>query len=181
MHSHRYHGLYSYHYTVPFNYIYWNSWVRWRVTWNNGYIMYSNYPYYAYNGYRHRYSNYDLCNYELVDGHNNRTVRTYPSFTCSRGYDQCSVERDRLNYSTSNYRYFCSERFQRDSSYNYNHNYASGFYDDLEYNDNVWYDYNFDNDSNYNDYMDPNSDTAYSDDYGYDDGYGDWDDDDWGV
>ena len=68
------------------------------------------------------------------------------------GYDMCSRLRDDLNYGVTNYRYFCSEKYERDSSFNYNHNYNDGFYDDVA---NDWED----------DYYDDSND--WEDDYYY--------------
>ena len=101
------------------------------VSWDNGYRYYDDYPWYIYNGYRHRYSDYDTCNYELVDGHTNSVVETFPSYSCRIGYDRCSDRRDDLNFYENNYRYFCSEKFEYDSNYNYNYNYDEDFYHDL--------------------------------------------------
>jgi hypothetical protein len=117
-HNRRYNNPRSYHYTIPYRYIYSNRWIRFSVTWNNGYYW-NDYPYYVYNGYRHRYSNYDICNYELVNSLTNEVVRSYPSMTCNYGYDLCSSLRDDLNYDYGSYRFFCSERYSRDYDYNY--------------------------------------------------------------
>src|SRR5690606_37214062 len=84
----------------------------------NGYHTFDNYPYYVYNGYRHRYSSRDYCNYQLVDTHNHQVVQTYWNQTCNTGYDLCSQERDRINAQMNEYRYFCSETF-RDYGYDY--------------------------------------------------------------
>jgi hypothetical protein len=84
----------------------------------NGYWTIDNYPYYVYNGYRHRYSTYDYCNYQLVDQYDHRVVQTYWNQVCNVGYDSCSYERDRLNSQIGEYRYFCSETY-RDYGYSY--------------------------------------------------------------
>lgn len=145
----------DYHYSIPYRYIYWNTWVRYRTDYVNGYYWYNDYPYFVYNGYRHRYSHMDTCNYELVDGYTNTTYRTFPGYTCTTGYDLCSNLRDSMNWQSTGYRYFCSERFDYDSSYSYSWNYDDDFYSDLG--DNYYDDYDY-----YDDYYDDND---YYDDY----------------
>jgi hypothetical protein len=113
----------------------------------NGYY-YSDYPYYIYNGYRYRYSNFDTCNYQLVDKYTHQVIESFWGMTCSRGYDLCAQKRDQRNWRTNGYRYMCAETFRgRD------YNYSRSTYD---YNSNDYYDYN---DYNYND------DYYYEDDY----------------
>jgi len=150
----------NYFYGLPYSYIYWDSWLRFRVDWDNGYRSWNDYPYYVYNGYLHRYSNQDQCDYELVDGYSNQTVATYHSYTCNVGYDQCADLRDSYNQSEGNYRYFCSEKLDYDQNYDYGWDYSDDFYSDLQpvsTNDYVTYrdDYSFEdngysNDGNYN-------------------------------
>ena len=149
-HTVRYTSPRSYHYTIPYQYIYWNTWLRYRVTWNDGYYW-NSYPYFVYNGYRHRYSHMDICNYELVDGYTNTVQRSYPGYSCNTGYDLCANLRDSLNWQTTGYRYFCSEKFSFDSNYNYNWNYNNDFYYDLGNTGPDDYYYNDGSDYNYND------------------------------
>ena len=135
----RYYTLGDYFRTLPYRYIYWNHWVRYRSTMNDGFQWHNGYPYYVYNGYQHRYSDNDRCNYELVDGYNNTTVRSYASsYSCKSSYDRCANDRDSYNYSTHDYRYFCSERLDRDYGYDSNYNYDDDFYSDI-YDDTYYY------------------------------------------
>lgn len=152
-HHRRWNTNRSYHRSVPYRDIYWNRWLRVRVTWNNGYNWNNNYPWYTYNGYGHRYSRVDYCNYELVDGYNNSVERTYYNYTCNTGYDMCADLRDNLNSYERGYRYFCSEKLEGTHT-DYNYNYNDDFYSDV-----ASYD-----------------DDGYDDGYGYDD-YSDWDSD----
>lgn len=132
----RYWSFSDYYRTIPYRNIYWNTWVRYRVSYNNGFHWYNGYPYFVYNGYLHRYSTQDSCNYELVDGFNNSTVRTYGTYySCQSAYDQCALDRDNYNYSSNDYRYFCSERLDRDYSYDVNYDYDTDFYGDLYHDD----------------------------------------------
>ncbi len=132
-HHSRYNNRRSYFRSVPYRSIYWNRWLRVRVTWNDGYYWNNNYPWYNYNGYSHRYSHVDMCNYELVDGWNNTVERTYYNNTCSTGYDLCASQRDQMNSWSSDYRYFCSERLDGsvdDYDYDLNDDFYSDIYDD---------------------------------------------------
>ncbi len=100
------------------SYMYLN-WVYWPTSgYSNGYHVFDNYPYYVYNGYRYRYSSADLCNYQLVDSYNHQVQRTYWNQLCNSGYDQCSIERDRLNDREYDNRFFCAETF-RDQTWDY--------------------------------------------------------------
>ncbi|WP_372651132.1 hypothetical protein [Halobacteriovorax sp.] len=132
-HHSRYNSRRNYFRSVPYRSIYWDRWLRVRVTWNDGYYWNNNYPWYNYNGYSHRYSHVDMCNYELVDGWNNTVERTYYNNTCSFGYDLCASQRDQMNSWSSDYRYFCSERLEGsvdDYGYDYNDDFYSDIYDD---------------------------------------------------
>lgn len=100
------------------NYLYLN-WIYWpTVGYNNGYYRFNNYPYYVYNGYRYRYSQQDSCNYQLVDTYTHQVLRSYWNLSCNNGYDQCSYERDRMNSTSSDFRYTCSETY-RDENYDF--------------------------------------------------------------
>jgi hypothetical protein len=120
-----------YHYTIPYRFIYWNRWIRFRVTYGDGYVWHNGYPYFVYNGYMHRYSHYDLCSYDLVDGYTNDVVTTYGTYSCAQAYDICAERRDDMNWFEDGYRYFCSERFDYDSSYNYGWD-NDDYYSDLD-------------------------------------------------
>jgi hypothetical protein len=142
-HVRRYNSRRRYHTTIPYRFIYSNRWLRIRVSWDNGYRWDNEYPYYIYNGYSHRYSNYDTCNYELVDGNDNDVIRTYNNYTCSTGYDLCSDLRDDLNASEYGYRYFCSEKLDGEvSTYSWdlNDDFYSDISDDFYYEDGNYYD-----------------------------------------
>ncbi len=139
------------------------------MTWNDGYYW-DNYPFFVYNGYRHRYSHLDVCNYDLVDGDTNSVYRSYSEYTCSVAYDLCADLRDSLNWSSTDYRYFCSERFSYDTSYTYPWNYDEDFYNDLTTSNN-------NNNSNYDGHGDDDYDDGHDDD-DYDDYYDYYDDDD---
>ena len=132
----------DYHRTIPFRFIYWGSWVRFRMSVNDGFRWHNEYPYYAYNGYLHRYSNLDQCEYELVDGYNNRTIRSY-SGTCAISYDRCAEYRDHKNYEEYGYRYFCSERFDYENDFYYDWDYSDSFYSDISERDDDFYDDNY--------------------------------------
>lgn len=121
-----------YHRALPFSSIYFWNWIRVRVAYENGYQLVNNYPYYVYDGYSHRYSNYDSCNYELVDGYSNTVVTNYHSLSCQIGYDACATRRDQLNYETGRSQYFCSERFEYDRNHNYNWDYDRDFYSSVD-------------------------------------------------
>src|SRR5690606_26552068 len=110
-------NYYSYLYAYNPNYIYFN-WIFYPTSYTNGYRVIDNYPYYVYNGYQYRYSNYDNCNYQLIDKYTDTVVRNYYNQTCVQGYDSCSYERDRLNQNSYDFRYSCAETF-RDENYDY--------------------------------------------------------------
>jgi hypothetical protein len=71
-------------------------------------------PFYVYNGYRHRYTPVEICDYELVDRHSHTTYRTFYGISCSTGYDRCADLRDDLNWYEYDDRYFCAERYYDD-------------------------------------------------------------------
>lgn len=127
-HARRYNYRYNYHRTIPYRHIYANNWIRFYVGYGyvNGYVQFNNYPYYVYNGYRHRYSRYDVCNYDLVDSSYNQVARTFYGNSCADSYDQCARQRDNYNWNAYGHRYFCSEAID----YTYGRNY----YDDYWYN-----------------------------------------------
>ena len=110
-HSTRYYSPYDYYNTVPRRYFYNNTWLRFYVGYSyvDGYIQFAGYPYFVYNGYRHRYSAYDNCNYDLVDGYNNRIEARFYGMSCMDSYDRCAELRDDYNWYDEDYRYFCSE------------------------------------------------------------------------
>ena len=129
-HHNRWNSRRNYFSTITYRDVYWDRWLRTRVSWNDGYYWHNNYPWYTYNGYSHRYSNVDTCDYELVDGFNNTVERTYYNYTCSFGYDQCADQRDQMNNWSNDYRYFCSERLEGNVN-DYNYDYDDDFYSDV--------------------------------------------------
>lgn len=88
------------------------NWVMYPTLRSNGFF-YHNYPYFVFNGYQHRYSAFDYCNYELVDGFDDYVVESFGSRICSVGYDMCADARDDLNYYESSNRYYCAESYDR--------------------------------------------------------------------
>jgi hypothetical protein len=157
-------------YTLPYRFLYWDSWVRYRIpdiSWVNGYRYHNDYPYYVNNGYMHRYSTVDTCDYELVDGTSNQVVQTFHGITCNQGYDRCAQYRDEWNQQVGDYQYFCSEKFDRDPSYNYNWNTNEDFYYDVK--DNFVDSVNDPNDTYSSDYY-----TSYDAGGGSTDGNGDY-------
>ena len=98
----------------------------------DGFRFHESYPYYVYNGYLHRYSDQDRCDYELVDGLTNETVEYYDDYRCNVGYDLCADDRDYYNRVENDYRYFCSERFYYDDNHNYDWDYDRDFYWDIQ-------------------------------------------------
>ena len=127
-HSTRYYTPIDYYLTLIYAHIYWDMWVRVRFERNNGYYSYNGYPYYVHNGYRHRYSPYDTCDYELVDGFYNTSYTNFYGLSCQAAYDRCAAMRDDLNWIERDYRYFCAEKFEDDFS-RYSHwDFSRDFY-----------------------------------------------------
>lgn len=94
------------------------NWIFYPQTYSNGYYVIDQYPYYVYNGYRHRYSMTDSCDYQLVDSYTNTVTQNFSGGSCARDYDSCARERDWQNNYEYSDRYFCAETFSR-SNYNY--------------------------------------------------------------
>jgi hypothetical protein len=107
-HHNRYNSRRAFNRSLNRSHVYRNRWVRWATNYNNGYYW-DNYPFFVYNGYRHRYSNVDRCDYELVDSYDEETVRDFSGYSCNVGYDRCAEVRDEYNYDEEENRYFCSE------------------------------------------------------------------------
>jgi hypothetical protein len=80
----------------------------------DGYWAIDNYPYYVHRGFRYRYSPIELCQYELVDGDTYQAVKTYHQKECNIGFNECALERDRLNSEIGMERYFCAEAVDDD-------------------------------------------------------------------
>ncbi len=85
---------------------------------NNTFNFIDGYPYWVINGYMHRYSSTDTCNYQLIDKYSMRVVESYFRMTCNRGYDNCAIEKNKLNLEEKSLRFTCAETF-RPSNYAY--------------------------------------------------------------
>jgi hypothetical protein len=157
-----------YHRTLPYSCLYAGRWVMCRSSiYNDGYYTLGGYPYFVYNGYQYRYSSYDTCQYDLVDGDTNTVAQRSPQgLSCNRAYDLCATNRDNLNSRYSRYKYFCAESFQYERGYNYNWNPNDDFYSDIDNNSDSSYEYEGDW-NNDNTYDDGNyDDGSYNDSYG---------------
>lgn len=88
------------------------NWVMYPTSRIDGFFLNSNYPYFVFNGYQHRYSGYDRCNYQLVDSYNNVSIQSYFNQFCNIGYNTCAIVRDNLNRSEFSNRYYCAESFR---------------------------------------------------------------------
>lgn len=111
-HNRRWSTPRQYHRTISNYDLFANRWLRIGLALTNGYHWYNDYPFYVYGGYRHRYSSYDSCEYELVDSYTDQIYTTFSYQSCSTGYDVCADSRDDLNYYESDARYFCAESYQ---------------------------------------------------------------------
>ena len=138
-------------------------WILWPTfNYGNGYYVIDGYPYFVYNNYRYRYSDYDYCSYQLVDKYTHQVVANYWNQRCNMGYDICSQQRDHLNYQSRDFRYMCAETY-RDQQFDfntasYNYNYSGQTCQGYE-----CYDDQYDGSNNYG-----------SDQYGYYDQYGNY-------
>lgn len=137
-HTIRYSRPYDFYRTLRYRDIYFNRWVRIGIGWSDGYYYHNGYPYFVYNGYMHRYSRYDVCDYHLVDGVSNYTVQSFYGLSCAEAYDRCADLRDAYNSNDYSYRYFCSEEVAQGPGYDYNWDYNDDFYYDV--NDDYYYD-----------------------------------------
>ncbi len=114
-HHHYSHGYYYYMRDEHPNYFY-VHWYFYPTKRPNGYVEVNGYPYYSFNGYLHRYSAIERCNYQLVNGYNHKVKETYWDYTCQEGYNLCAVKRDRLNRRARSFKYFCAETFREQES-----------------------------------------------------------------
>ncbi|MCK5050763.1 MAG: hypothetical protein KAS53_03410 [Candidatus Cloacimonetes bacterium] len=114
-----YHKPIKYHYTIPPRYIYRGIWIRYYFVFDNGFYFFNGYPYFVYHNHLHRYSYTDPGSYDLVDSVTDKVYATFYGFSLKQSYDRCAQLRDRLNREEGFYRYFCAERFEYDSDYNY--------------------------------------------------------------
>jgi hypothetical protein len=108
---------------------------------SNGYVLYNNYPYFVHNGYRHRYSWNDTCNYQLFDKYTHQVVRSYWNNICAVGYNQCALDRDSRNERAWENRYECAETF-RNNGYDFSrptYDYHNDCYD-YDYDSGLCYD-----------------------------------------
>lgn len=85
------------------------NWVLYPSHLQNGYRSVNHYPFFIHNGYRHRYSAQDTCNYQLIDKNTHEVVNTYWNQYCNTGYNQCAQKRDSFNQSLWENRYLCAE------------------------------------------------------------------------
>ena len=88
------------------------NWILYPATGVNGYTVVNNYPYYIYNGYRHRYSSFETCNYQLFDKNNHQVIQTFWNNNCANGYNFCANMRDNMNEQLWENRYECAETFR---------------------------------------------------------------------
>ncbi len=101
----------NYYRYVPRQYVYVN-WIYYPTSfdYDDGYYVIDDYDYYVYQGYRHRYSDEDKCNYELVRVKDYKVMQQYYDISCKQAYDQCAVARDKLNgTSDAAQNYVCVE------------------------------------------------------------------------
>ncbi len=123
---------------------------------NNSCQSVNGYPYWVYNGYLHRYSRYDKCNYQLIDKYSMTVLESYFGQTCKSGFDNCADLRDHLNRMENEYRFTCAETF-RPENYEYfnyykkEYSFKGGYNsnaatDDYYYDDqyDLYYDYEYD-------------------------------------
>lgn len=115
----RWNTPYAYHRTVLRSHIY-RHWIFWAVPgyYRPGYRYMDGYPWYIYNGYRHRYSPTETCTYDLIDTSNDTTVRNFGEMSCNLAYDQCARERDAANAGNSDERFTCAEHVEDDLANN---------------------------------------------------------------
>lgn len=122
---HNYHARRSYLRSVNYarhlrqinrDYFY-RNWILYPSARPNGYHINDNYPYYVFNGYQHRYSQTDYCDYQLVDSASDMVVRDFNSNICSYAYDDCARERYLQNQYEYADRYFCAETYQDNYGY----------------------------------------------------------------
>ena len=78
----------------------------------NGFVTYNQYPYFAFNGYLHRYSAVDTCNYQLINTLGQVAVRNYVGL-CNVSYNQCAAVRDGFNYRARSFQFVCAETFRQ--------------------------------------------------------------------
>lgn len=112
----------KYHYKIPPRFIYRGIWIRYYFVYNNGFYFFNGYPYFVYHNYLHRYSYTDPGAYDLVDSVTDKVYATFYGFSLKQSYDRSADLRDRLNREEGFYRYFCAERFEYDTNYNYGWN-----------------------------------------------------------
>jgi hypothetical protein len=105
----------DFHLSVGNQYIY-KNWIYYPTPYQyqTGFHCMDGYPYYVYNGYRHRYSEVDLCNYDLYDQDDKTIIKTYYGIECKKAFDLCSAKRDQLNDDEAFERYNCVERVDDD-------------------------------------------------------------------
>lgn|GEM_PF-3742991 len=111
--SRRFYGNRGFYNWLPYRYIYLNRWVRYNNNCYNGSFYNNGYSWYCNNGYLHRYSYQDSCNYYLVDLKTNKVVESFGQYACNTGYDLCADMRNNMNAQAGDNRYFCSEQYSQ--------------------------------------------------------------------
>ncbi len=111
----RYQAASDYHHRVNRSFIY----VHWvlepaHYRYNEGHCYYDDYDWYVYQGYRHRYSDEDKCDYQLIDTRTNTVVQSFSNGSCKQSYDDCATQRDILIASADYWDlkdyYICAEK-----------------------------------------------------------------------
>ena len=105
----------SYHLTVSSSY-YYNRWMMEPTYfyYGTGFNCMGGYPYYVHDGYRYRYSDKDICDYDLIDTEKGNSIQSFYSLSCNVAYDKCAKKRDQLNGSYQYNRYVCVEKMDND-------------------------------------------------------------------
>lgn len=145
---------------------YYYDWIYCYTNRTNGYHLIDDYPFYVYNGSYHRYSNFDSCNYQLIDTYTRRVKKFYWGMTCRTSFDQCSFERDILNLREFSDRFSCAESY-RPRGYAYFNLFNENDYSVGGYNNSTADDF-YENDYRAPD-VDPNLSDMPVDNGGYDD------------
>jgi hypothetical protein len=114
-HGHYYNNPNSYYHGVDSGYVY-QDWLFEPAPfhYSYGYNCIGGYPYYVHNGYKHRYSSVDMCNYELLDLEATNPVKTFYNIACNIAFDQCAAKRDQLNDKEDMQKYVCVEKVGSD-------------------------------------------------------------------
>lgn len=121
---------YQYHNYVYRNYrnAVFHHWIQFRPPhgYRNGYVFFQGYHFWGHNGFFYRYSNVDICHYQLVDrfgvirdyfGRPIRrpvAVQTWWNQFCNVGLNYCLRSMEQMNWQyRSPGRFFCAETYRR--------------------------------------------------------------------